>query len=112
MTNLIKANSGNLRPPLIKTITLPTQNRKDSYNHDNNSVTFMQLNGGWFVLFILHEMTGTWFCFVVRIRRKEGDTAGQTAHKQARCSIHHDQTKVPKAKHKQQKLENESKESN
>lgn len=40
------------------------------------------------------------------------DTAGQTAHKQARCSIHHDQTKVPKAKHKQQELENESKESN
>lgn len=54
----------------------------------------------------------TWNALVLRSwmwGRK--DIAGQTAHKQARCSIHHDQTKLPQAKRKQQEPENENKES-
>jgi hypothetical protein len=34
------------------------------------------------------------------------DIAGQTAHKQAQCSIQHVQTKLPEAKCKQQEPEN------
>lgn len=84
----------------------------DSYIHANNSITFMQLGRGWVVLLILHEMTKYGLHCGKNYEGGRKDTAGQTAHKQARCSIHHDQTKLPKAKHKQQELEIDSTESN
>jgi len=73
VTALIKVNSGNLKPPLLKPLHFQLKiERIHTTMTINKSVTFMQLSGGWVVLLILHEMTRTWFCFVVRVVRKEG----------------------------------------
>jgi len=79
VTALIKINFGNLKPSLPKPLHFQLKiERILIIMTINNSITFMHLSGGWVVLLILHEMTRTWFCFMVRV--EEGRTLQGKQH--------------------------------